>query len=1383
MRCVVESGEFRGVKVLVTGLSRSGSTWQYNAVKAILQRAADAARRDGRLGEGDYAVRSAHADGDSELFDACLDSHMCVLKTHIFVPRLVSRVDVILTSHRDVRDVVLSSMLMFRACLGPTGETRTQRSHSVTHRFQQYAHWTPYACYDMNYERMMANRTAEVERLARAALRGDATLAGAIDAQDVVDQVDELSSRRPERCAQSFRKTGRGSPTECWDSKSGFASRHVHESTSKPMAWARRAVLDEVQRRMPTCDVAVSLRRVVAGFGGWLQSRGYPLRAEDARVEADEPELFIEEDVGEVEIPPQDNSTDEEESPSWLKTARVVKLLARKPERRSSTEVVDDETEASRVAKHGRELLSVEFYPFDDQGQVSEEETIEKSSPMTTTTNSFVDSLPEAAYAMDPARRLPRSGFPVLYPRFVHVVNPFARKGPHPSTRIGGEPVDEDEAAHASLALAWKLAKWFGIDVEIASALRRGDRNLDHLATRWPTRRSCISENGIDTGNGMRLPLLRDLLACAAANDRDAHFVVLTNPDILVHHHFYLRLYQLVLDERKPFRTAWSITRRQIAPRNFHDLAEIFSTRGEPHVGHDTFVFPREWLPRLEAANLVPGFSPWGGAFLALLAHLGRAVVLGDKRWTFHLAADGKVGGSNRTAALREQLLTKRMEVCENAPGTLYNAREAAAALAATLGEATPSRCCCSLDDRSSPPATSRMPGPNAYYALDLLSGPKRPPVKPLGLESYEYLWDRLGPDPTLSRCAALPGIQLLPAGDLAGVVRHWCQKRKVACAGTAANAKRPRTPDCARAQTRSTFEAELADDVEFRGKPMTALVAYEKLPTPYEGGHVRVRQLVSWLCYQGHRVLLVHRDVQIRAQSLRNRRNDSKPGEAFLPEPVDVGIPGCSTDNLAVFAVDETMAAMTAHELARQRVDVAFVTVWFYRVDADPIPALALPVLAALSRLRQRKVKVALVSDDVQHERALAVGKSRGDDPDYWLKVKRFETEFYSDPSVDVVFAISDDDRLAFAKLQELKRSRDLRRAAERRPKRRGRRSTLDLRDETTTSDRPKIRAAPPTLAVLPYVARIDGATVKFGWDAHATSASRRQGIAFVGGGTYSNRVAVRWLLRAALPAVAALGDDDGGCADLRAAKLLLVGAAAWADEASKACLEARRQRKHSIVALLCDSELSSSKQFGKWAAPGVRALGRVADVGAVLRKTRLFVAPAVVASGISTKVWLALEHGLPIATSFDGTRGLPVDARRDAAYSRPPWTLVGPVPRRNATYSGKDVLTRESASRFARDAARVYCSNETWRRHAKASLLLAKRLESRRPWSGPQSQLAALFASPPELRCIDDLADKRADVEDRASQASLLDDIQAKFAGLHRQYGGCRHLAQAGL
>ncbi|KAH8085018.1 hypothetical protein JL720_7733 [Aureococcus anophagefferens] len=158
-----------------------GATWQFNALKEILKAATS------------LDVKTAHSDGDSADFDACLAAPPCLLKTHAFVPRLLPLVNAargprrnrrnrrnanptqVFTSHRDLRDVLLSSMQMFGSCLGfgPEGlhsrdAAGSAAAHDVAPRFQQYAKWVPFACYDMAYERMYGDRPGEVDRLAAA---------------------------------------------------------------------------------------------------------------------------------------------------------------------------------------------------------------------------------------------------------------------------------------------------------------------------------------------------------------------------------------------------------------------------------------------------------------------------------------------------------------------------------------------------------------------------------------------------------------------------------------------------------------------------------------------------------------------------------------------------------------------------------------------------------------------------------------------------------------------------------------------------------------------------------------------------------------------------------------------------------------------------------------------------------------------------------------------------------------------------------------------------------------------------------------------------------------------------------------------------------------
>ena len=1282
------NGTWLGVRVLVTGLSRSGSTWQYNAVKRMLEQYVE--RRG--LDKEAYAVKGAHADGDAAAFDECLGSRICVLKTHIFVPRLVNQVDVILTSHRDVRDVVLSSMLMFGACFAPTGATRTQRSHGVALRFQQYAHWAPYVCYDGVYERMKLNYTNEVQRLARAVLSEDALL---IDAAAVVKHVDELANRKPTSCQRGANspKRGKHQPRKCWDAESGFGANHIHQATSKPKAYSKRIVLDEVQRRVPHCDVYLALRRVTEGFGGWLEAHGYDDGDDDLKEDADAALLLRGAFAEEV------NTTKPVDTP-------VVVVEQQK----------DDEGEPDDDTSRRRLLFRKEMRHWG---------------------NAFVDTLPERSYVMDSRDfRKPTHGTPVAWPRFVHVTNPFYRSKPHDHSTIGGLEVNEDALAHAALSSAWRVATRSGIDVELVAAARHDDRDSMNILTRFPVRRACELSNGVQLAHGMRLPLLADLLACASLNE-DADYVVLTNPDILVHPHFYVHLQQLVLDERRPLKTAWSITRRQIAPRAFATMDDIFRSKGEPHLGHDTLLIPRSWLSQLTAPTaLTPGFSPWGGAFMASLAHVGRAVVLGSKRWTFHLAGDGVPPQTSSTEARRlvkEALLQKRTEVCENFEGTFFTTLESAAYLTATLQEDVVSRCCCGVNAASAPHGTIRLPAPSSSYALNFFSGPNKPRLKALGMQSYQYLWDRLGADVDLSRCAALPGIQLLPSSVISEEVNTWCASKPCPI--------RRNNSDCARARARPFFAKELVDDAQVSGAALTIFVAYEKLPTPYEGGHVRIRQILSWSCQSGHRVILAHRDAKAPPQF--SQKWEAQPAKLVR----DLNIDGCDDTNLAVFATSSDLKAVTAPRLAKQRVDVVIATTWFYRRDAAPIPLLLLPIVRELGSLRRRKVRLALLSDDVQYARAKSVAAARGDSINYWKNVREAERVLYGHPDVDVVLSISEDDAIAF----EVVRNRAPEAA-----------QAAFVGSELLTKESLLEPGFPPIRA-LPFRARIDPQTARKGWEAHFQTWAARKDLVFVGGGTYSNRKVVRWLLREALPAISTLQDNDGGCEELRSANLMLAGTVVWAEEARAACKDARAVNDGEQVQRLCASEVVKRGRPPHTSAR-VWAPGRLDNVGNVLRRSRVFAAPADVPSGISTKVWLALEHGLPIATTLDGSRGLPLTARTAASKGRPPF--VGPI------------SLEDSATHFAKAVAGTYCNASRWRADALAALQLAKDLESRAPWTGPDGPLADLVQGPAALAC--EAAPPPVNLEtERAVAADLVGAVRGRFDAMLASAGGdCRAL-----
>lgn len=194
--------------IIASGMRRSGSTWMFNALRFILE----------EHGYNPYFRFRA-------IFDpADLKQGVAIIKTHKMVKELAKHADVIITSHRDLRDVAASSVRFVRmnapkiqgtfkklqddvlkqkekadleeANAGGKGvsgrafpnEAATPLAimRALRLNFRDYKHWAAIADYDMRYEDMVRDPVAEVERLSRL-------LKMPVDAQEIVRKVNAIS--------------------------------------------------------------------------------------------------------------------------------------------------------------------------------------------------------------------------------------------------------------------------------------------------------------------------------------------------------------------------------------------------------------------------------------------------------------------------------------------------------------------------------------------------------------------------------------------------------------------------------------------------------------------------------------------------------------------------------------------------------------------------------------------------------------------------------------------------------------------------------------------------------------------------------------------------------------------------------------------------------------------------------------------------------------------------------------------------------------------------------------------------------------------------------------------------------------------------------------
>lgn len=214
-------------------------------------------------------------------------------------------------------------------------------------------------------------------------------------------------------------------------------------------------------------------------------------------------------------------------------------------------------------------------------------------------------------------------------PRFVHVVNPFAR---------GGEGMDRiqqltlEAMAHASVQAR--------VAVDILLAVEEKDQALS-----FPCGNAipCIQRSVCDVGTFQKrkpLPLLFDILEAANRIPmEDDDYIVYTNMDIIPVPHFYDALGEIA----SKGIDAVSITRRTVSSVEGDTpfSALLFSEVGKAHPGTDCLVFKRRLFKRfvpfhtcLGASNVTKPIS----YNLAVLAE--RFVVMKDAYLTCHLGDD-----------------------------------------------------------------------------------------------------------------------------------------------------------------------------------------------------------------------------------------------------------------------------------------------------------------------------------------------------------------------------------------------------------------------------------------------------------------------------------------------------------------------------------------------------------------------------------------------------------------------------------------------------------------------------------------------------------------------------------------------------------------------
>lgn len=159
------------MRVLAAGMRRAGSMWLYNVARTLC-----ATKGDTQMVVQD---RYAYKPG----------IQISVAKVHKFQEAFLFGADIILTSHRDLRDV-LASAFMRSLCKQTLYAGMTFLLRTVVDEYEQ---WAPYATYDMRYEDMANDRLICVKQIAKILDCADidtATICRQVDAMPVGSYAD-----------------------------------------------------------------------------------------------------------------------------------------------------------------------------------------------------------------------------------------------------------------------------------------------------------------------------------------------------------------------------------------------------------------------------------------------------------------------------------------------------------------------------------------------------------------------------------------------------------------------------------------------------------------------------------------------------------------------------------------------------------------------------------------------------------------------------------------------------------------------------------------------------------------------------------------------------------------------------------------------------------------------------------------------------------------------------------------------------------------------------------------------------------------------------------------------------------------------------------------
>ena len=217
--------------VVVAGMNRSGSTWLYNAARALLTAWGRPPSVAGWIGD--------------ITLPADMSRRVALVKIHQYDIELAQRADLVLTSHRDLRDALASMARKFKL---------TPDIDLATFMLDEYLKWARHAAYDLRYESLLDEPARELDKLAMV-MRPEGPLLDRRTLERIAVELADLPTRPVHPGSSGADRETLMHPGHVTDGSRGGWRATIDEQTAA-----------EIDRR----------------FAVWMRERGYPPSTESA---------------------------------------------------------------------------------------------------------------------------------------------------------------------------------------------------------------------------------------------------------------------------------------------------------------------------------------------------------------------------------------------------------------------------------------------------------------------------------------------------------------------------------------------------------------------------------------------------------------------------------------------------------------------------------------------------------------------------------------------------------------------------------------------------------------------------------------------------------------------------------------------------------------------------------------------------------------------------------------------------------------------------------------------------------------------------------------------------------------------------------------------